>query len=587
MAYANFTSFVSNDPVNTEENKVEPIKCEYCGNKNIIDSVVLNFVGSKEKKKQKRKDEIISGILPYLRDESTTYMAKAEVNTCVRWAHFIAQCSIESSGFSSLVEGTYHTDYSRILDLFPSKFNGILKSDSEKVQNLQEVEKKLTDKKTELEKKKKEEAEKAKKTNVDAVKDEDVIKLVKSDIKLQKKYNDASTILSKNKTSVTNATTEINNKTIELIKKIKSKMEETKDHVDDLVSDVGDVIKCLGEYATLNDAKTKIEGSNLDFKIETLQVLTVEIDQARNTDTFKWILSDFKSNLETASKEYQKSLDNLKKTETVFSKPDFDAAFTALNTARENEAKAYLKKSVFIANRTYSDDEENGEGWKYRGRGIIQLTLKGNYSKFNTSTFNDSGKNIEENPDLVAEYRYAVASSAEYWKRNNINDKADVGISDLDVSNVTVKINTKREGLAQRQSNFHILVKYLHCNFHLGTVEYNNGKYAKAKTYFSTEKTNLTALKTENEKTKTKLVAKEKQLDEENTKLTEQEKKVQSNKAALDKISKRKEAIKTEKERIKNQKKDIDDGISKINENIKKTEDSLTKVDNALKSNAK
>jgi putative chitinase len=114
------------------------------------------------------------------------------------------------------------------------------------------------------------------------------------------------------------------------------------------------------------------------------------------------------------------------------------------------DAEPYHRQPEKIANKVYADrmgngDEASGEGFKYRGRGFIQLTGKSNYTAF----ANDIGEpSIIDNPDQVAEPQYAALSAAWFWNKNNLNSIAS------DVKLVTKKINGGDLGLADRSSHY-------------------------------------------------------------------------------------------------------------------------------------
>ena len=117
-------------------------------------------------------------------------------------------------------------------------------------------------------------------------------------------------------------------------------------------------------------------------------------------------------------------------------------------------AVAYERKPEKIANRVYSSrmgngDEASGEGWKYRGRGYIQLTGKSNYSKFDGTV----GDDITGNPDLVAT-KYPLASAAFFFNSNSLWTICDKGSDDATVTAVTKRVNGGTIGLADRIKHF-------------------------------------------------------------------------------------------------------------------------------------
>ena len=97
------------------------------------------------------------------------------------------------------------------------------------------------------------------------------------------------------------------------------------------------------------------------------------------------------------------------------------------------------------ANRMGNGDEASGEGYKFRGRGYIQLTGKSNYASFSA----DFGSDCVANPDLVAS-QFPLASAAWFFAKNNLNQIADLGEGDEVIKKITLKINGGTNGLKER-----------------------------------------------------------------------------------------------------------------------------------------
>ncbi len=93
--------------------------------------------------------------------------------------------------------------------------------------------------------------------------------------------------------------------------------------------------------------------------------------------------------------------------------------------------------------------EASGEGYKYRGRGYIQLTGKDNYAAFDKVV----AENILETPDLVAT-KYPLLSAAWFWNSRKLNELADKGATDADVTAITKKVNGGTIGLPDRIKHF-------------------------------------------------------------------------------------------------------------------------------------
>jgi putative chitinase len=111
-------------------------------------------------------------------------------------------------------------------------------------------------------------------------------------------------------------------------------------------------------------------------------------------------------------------------------------------------ANAYARKPEKIANRVYASrmgngNEASGDGWKYRGRGLIQLTGKENYQKFSL----ENGIDCVKNPDLLLQPEMALTSACWFWKKKNLNEFADKD----DIIMITKRINGGTNGLNDRQ----------------------------------------------------------------------------------------------------------------------------------------
>jgi len=121
----------------------------------------------------------------------------------------------------------------------------------------------------------------------------------------------------------------------------------------------------------------------------------------------------------------------------------------------------YARKPEKIANRVYANrmgngNEASGDGWKYRGRGYIQLTGYNNYVAF--------GKNINEDvtsdPDVVAT-KYPLLSAAWFFETNKLCLIADRGTDNEVVKDITLKINGGTNGLEDRIENFKLFYEVL------------------------------------------------------------------------------------------------------------------------------
>jgi putative chitinase len=94
-------------------------------------------------------------------------------------------------------------------------------------------------------------------------------------------------------------------------------------------------------------------------------------------------------------------------------------------------------------------NEASKDGFKYLGRGFIQLTGKANYLEFDKSVSED----ILANPELVAT-KYPLASAAWFWDKNGLNTIADKGATDAVVKSITKRVNGGTIGLEDRIQHF-------------------------------------------------------------------------------------------------------------------------------------
>jgi putative chitinase len=124
-------------------------------------------------------------------------------------------------------------------------------------------------------------------------------------------------------------------------------------------------------------------------------------------------------------------------------------------------AAAYARQPQKIASKVYANrmgngSEASGEGYKFRGRGYIQLTGKENYTAFGKSI----GEDILSNPDVVSS-KYALLSAAWFFSKNGLHKMADSGASDAVVTQITKRVNGGTIGLPDRIKHFKEYYKLL------------------------------------------------------------------------------------------------------------------------------
>jgi putative chitinase len=117
-------------------------------------------------------------------------------------------------------------------------------------------------------------------------------------------------------------------------------------------------------------------------------------------------------------------------------------------------ADKYARNPEKIANRVYASrmgngDETSGDGFKFRGRGYIQLTGKDNYKAFS----NFIGEDCVANPDFVSD-KYPLVSASWFFDKNNLWTICDKGATDEVVTAVTKRVNGGTHGILDRLAKF-------------------------------------------------------------------------------------------------------------------------------------
>jgi putative chitinase len=124
--------------------------------------------------------------------------------------------------------------------------------------------------------------------------------------------------------------------------------------------------------------------------------------------------------------------------------------------------ESYARQPEKIANRVYADrmgngNEASGDGWKFRGRGALQLTGKANYEAFAKYLGNNE---VMENPDLVAT-KYSFESAMFFFERNKLWAICDQGINDAAILALTKRINGGTHGLEDRKAKTYKYYEYV------------------------------------------------------------------------------------------------------------------------------
>lgn len=124
--------------------------------------------------------------------------------------------------------------------------------------------------------------------------------------------------------------------------------------------------------------------------------------------------------------------------------------------------ESYARQPEKIANRVYASrmgngDEASGDGWKYRGRGALQLTGKSNYKAFAEYL---KKPELLDTPDLVAT-TYAFESAMFFFDRNKLWSICDQGVTDASILALTKRINGGTHGLEDRKAKTYKYYNYV------------------------------------------------------------------------------------------------------------------------------
>lgn len=182
---------------------------------------------------------------------------------------------------------------------------------------------------------------------------------------------------------------------------------------------------------------------NVINELKTISQITTPLRLAHFLSQCSHESNNFKNVRENLNYSYDRLLE-------VF-KSKFNTNLTKAKEIANNPEKI---ANYVYANRGGNGNESSADGWKYRGRGYIQLTLKNNYREFNKIV----SDNILENPDLVAT-KYPLLSAVYFFNKNNLWEICDAGGSEKDIQKLTKKINGGLNGIEDRIKLFNKFYK--------------------------------------------------------------------------------------------------------------------------------
>jgi len=131
----------------------------------------------------------------------------------------------------------------------------------------------------------------------------------------------------------------------------------------------------------------------------------------------------------------------------------------SLNYPPERLVKKFTNKAY--GNRYGNGNAQSGDGWKYRGRGFIQLTFKANYLAFEKKykkIWKDDISFVQK-PDLVLEDKYVIRSALSFWSTNNLTAIADKGLTEKESREITEKVNLYTDSYGARFENLNEIIQ--------------------------------------------------------------------------------------------------------------------------------
>ena len=204
-----------------------------------------------------------------------------------------------------------------------------------------------------------------------------------------------------------------------------------------------------------SDVLMSLTGATAQFGInDVLQVSHFLSQIMHESGNFKFVTEGLNYSADGLANTFP-SRYGLKDAAGIYVKLNNRIVANPLATSLQHNSQAIANN--LYANRMGNGDEKSGDGFKFCGRGYIQLTGKDNYIAFGKSINED----LTVNPSLVATPKYASLSAAWFFSKNGINQIADKGATTAVITEVTKKINGGNKGLDERIKNFNIIYPLL------------------------------------------------------------------------------------------------------------------------------
>lgn len=176
----------------------------------------------------------------------------------------------------------------------------------------------------------------------------------------------------------------------------------------------------------------------------------------RRAHFFAQVLTEVGSSASPKEESMNYSVSSLKNTFRYFRLNPSEADQYGRNAEHAADQEAIANRAY--ANRIGNGDINSGDGWKFRGRGYIQLTGKSNYQAIQDeidAKFPDSNINIIDNFDDIVSTRGGLISAMAFWSNKNLSAQADAGSNDAAVDSITDIVNLHDIHRQTRKDNFH------------------------------------------------------------------------------------------------------------------------------------
>lgn len=199
--------------------------------------------------------------------------------------------------------------------------------------------------------------------------------------------------------------------------------------------------------AQLTRAVPNLERKNLDSFVAYFNMYAIHFGLTKKSRIVHFLAQVFNESgaLKATSENMNYSAERLMQV--------WSSRFKTLEVAKQYAHNPEKLANNVYANRMGNGNEASGDGWRYRGRGLIGLTGKTNYADFNK--FDLLTDDVLKDPDKVADYPLCLVSAMWFWDKYDLNDLADMDLGGSNgegiVEKITKKVNGGLIGISQRK----------------------------------------------------------------------------------------------------------------------------------------